>query len=152
MLEQFGLGDIEAHLHGSHNLALLVFDRGGVDDPMGGGSIFANASLFAKMRQTVFKRSFNRADHAFFLAPLIGSVTGVAGFGLEFFIKFFVIADEFIVAVLNRDNTGNPFEQILVFIALPVQFGLFFADFFAHPVNRNRQLPHLINLAHINLV
>ena len=119
---------------------------------MGGGTILIDPSFLAEVRKAVFECFFNRADHAFLFPPLVGSVTGVAGFGLEFIIELFVISDQFIVAVLDRDDTGDPFEKTLVFIALPVQFGLLFIDFFAHLVNRGRQVPHFISLIHFDMI
>ena len=137
--QQFSLGNIDTHLHGGHDFAMLIFDGRCSDNPMGGSSILAKASLLAEMRQAVFKSFFYRTDFTFLLTAFIGVITVVARLGIEFFIKIPVVPHQFIVSILHRDNTGNQLEQALVFIALLVEFLLFFTDIFTHSANRRCQ-------------
>ena len=105
-----------------------------------------NPVLLAKMRPTVFKGLFNRANLTFLFPSLVGVITVITGAGIEFFTEFPIVADQSVVAILNGDDTGYPLKQGLVFVSLLVELLLLFADLAAHLVDRHGQQAHFIFL------
>ena len=120
VFELFAVGDINAHFHGGHDLAVDIFDGRGPDNPVVGGAVPAEPGLFAVMRLAVLKGFFDRTIGAFFLTAFIGVVAVVAGLGIKAFLEFMIISEQPEIFVLNRYDAGYPFKQRLVFIALLV--------------------------------
>ena len=100
--------------------------------------VFVQPSFLTVVRASVRKCSFNGTNFAFFLAPLVSGIAIIAGLRVEFFAELPIVAHQSVVAVLNGDDAGNPFKQVLVFKALLVELDLLFTDFLSHFVDRIR--------------
>ena len=111
---------------------------------MFGRAVLVQAALFRLVGETVGKGFLHRAGDTFFRSPLVGMVAVVAGFRCESSIEFAVETKQPVVAVLDGDQAGDAFEQVLVFIPLLVQLLLAGCDVIAHLVDGRGQLAQFV--------
>ena len=140
------MGDIQVHLHGCHDFTLFIFNRRSSHNPIGRGSILANSDFFTAMGSTVFKRFFHRTVGAFGRPSFIGIKAVIIRLGIKPVGEFTVVAHQFIILVLDRNDARNGFKQRLVLIPLLVELGLLLADLSAHLVDGFCKLSDFIEL------
>ena len=104
------------------------------------------------MGQAVFKCFFNRADLTFFIPLFINTIAKIIWIGIESLRKLFIVTDQPIVSVLNRNQTRHKLEQVLVFIPLFFKCNLLFSNSCAHLIYGSKQLAHFIVLINVHIV
>ena len=151
MFEQLSGGNVKAHLHCGADVSVRVPEGRSYNHPIQICSVSVISFFFAVAGLAAFKCLFNRAVHTFCPKPLISIIALVSRLRVESFSKLLIIVYQVVIPVLHGDITGNTFKKILVLILLPVQFRLFFSDFFAHLVYGSSQLSYFMFFFNINL-
>ena len=128
--------DPGAKCHGRLDVPVRADDGRGTDDPVGRAAVLVVAAFLADLGQSRGEGLFHGAVLAFFGPPLVGVVAEVARNRLELFLEFPVVAQQAIGAVLDGDTAGHLGEKLLVFVALPVDLGLFRGDIPSHGSSR----------------
>jgi len=77
-------------------------------------------------------------------------VAEITGFRRELVCKFAVVTDKPVAPVLDGNDAGYHFEQVLELVALLVEFTLLAVDGAAHLADGFGQLPHFVGLVHFN--
>ncbi len=106
-LELLEGGDVEVHLHGGDDLAVLVADGGRLDQPVGGGSVLVQAPLLADVDAAVGEGFLHGAVGAALASPLVGVVAEIAGPGVEEVGELLVVLEQAVVPVLDRITAGD---------------------------------------------
>ena len=112
------VGDIKVHLHGRHDFTLFVFNRRSPHNPIGGNPILTDSGLFTIMGFSVFECFFHRTVGTLGCTTFIGIKAVVIRLGIEFIGKFPVITYQFVILILNGNDTRYGFKQVLVLISL----------------------------------